>query len=270
MFLKRIVAILSAWILFVPACCLSDAVPEPTATPEPVQISSFPGDPPDVILRMTEIALEEWEKVGGKALPKSNKYTKWVNDAEWGWCAGFTSWCALEAGVPQESLARILEMPEGESDPVFSCSAVSPGKLLRAFQHMHRTTMIPRKGFFVVYGDRTNYSTHVGLVCDAEPLGNGKYRLTTVEGNMKSTVRMYIADYEPEDVYYGQHHKPSVSNLSAVPEDERDGENTRSRTYHIRVSDVDGSDWYVTCFLMTWIPGSEDAEAGEMKEVPVP
>ena len=40
----------------------------------------------------------------------------------------------------------------------------------------------------------------------------------------------------------------------SVPEEAWDGENTRSRTYHIRVSDVDGSDWYVTCFLMTWIP----------------
>jgi hypothetical protein len=60
-----------------------------------------------------------------------------VKDAEWGWCAGFTSWCAMQAGVPRESLAQILEKPEGISEPVFSCSAVSPGKLLRAFQHMH-------------------------------------------------------------------------------------------------------------------------------------
>ena len=270
MSLKRIAALLSALILFAPVCCLSDAVPEPTATPEPVQIPSFPEDPPDVILRMTEIALEEWEKVGGQALPKSNKYTKWVNDAEWGWCAGFTSWCAMAAGVPQESLNAILKRPEGEADPVFSCSAVSPGKLLRAFQHMHRTAMIPRKGFFVLYGDRTNFTAHIGLVCDVLMLENGKYRLTTVEGNMKSTVRMYIADYEPVDVYCEQHHKPSHSNLSAVPEDERDGENTRSRTYHIRVSDVDGSDWYVTCFLMTWLPGVDYEETGESKEVPVP
>ena len=174
----------------------------------------------------------------------------------------------MTAGVPQESLSAILKKPEGCDNPVFSCSAVSPGKLLRAFQYMHRTTMIPRKGFFVLYGDRTNHTAHVGLVYDAELLENGKYRLTTVEGNMKSTVRMYIADYEPLDVVGGKRRSPSVSNLSAVPEEARDGENTRSRTYHIRVSDVDGSDWYVTCFLMTWLPGTEQAETAESKEVP--
>ena len=268
MFWKRVPALLSALILFLPSLCFSEAVPEPTVTPEPVQIPASPDDPPAVILRMTEIAFEEWENTGGRALPKSNKYTKWVNDAEWGWCAGFTSWCAMTAGVPQESLRAILKKPEGCDNPVFSCSAVSPGKLLRAFQYMHRTTMIPRKGFFVLYGDRTNHTAHVGLVYDTELLENGKYRLTTVEGNMKSTVRMYIADYEPLDVVGGKRRSPSVSNLSAVPEEARDGENTRSRTYHIRVSDVDGSDWYVTCFLMTWLPGTEQAETAESKEVP--
>ena len=230
---------------------------EPTATPEPLQISSHLSEPPEPILRMIDIAYEEWESVGGKVLPKSNKYTKWVNDSEWGWCAGFTSWCAMKAGIPQESLSKILKKPEGEAEPVFSCSAVSPGKLLRAFQHMHRTTMIPRKGFFVIFGDRTNFSTHIGLVYNVEQLDNGKYRLTTIEGNMKSAVRMYIADYEPVDVYHEQNHKPKVSNLFAVPEEERDGEDTKQRLYHIRVSDVDGSDWYVTCFLMTWIEEEE-------------
>lgn len=251
---RRIVALLCSLIFLSAFSASADSSPGPTATPMPLQISRQPEEPPEVILEMIALAEAEWENLGGKALPKSNKYTKWVNDAEWGWCAGFTSWCAMEAGVPQESLARILQMPEGEADPVFTCSAVSPGKLLRAFLHMHRTTMIPQKGYFVVYGDRTNYSAHIGLVCDVQLLENGKYRLTTIEGNMKSTVRMFIADYDPVDVYYEQHRRPRISNLSAVPEEDRDGENTRSRTWHIRVSDTDGSDWYVTCFLMTWLP----------------
>ena len=255
--------LLCVLVLFFPAFSFSDGVPEPTATPEPLRIPAQVSEPPEVIQAMIGTARAEWEKVGGKALPKSNKYTQWVNDAEWGWCAGFTSWCAMKAGVPQESLSRILKRPEGEADPVFSCSAVSPGKLLRAFQHMHRTTMIPRKGFFVLYGDRTNFTTHVGLVWDVQLLENGKYRLTTIEGNMRSAVRMYIADYVPVDVYAEQHHKPRTSNLSAVPEDERDGEDTKARTYHIRVSDTDGSDWYVTCFLMTWMPDDGTTAAEE-------
>ena len=75
-------------------------VPEPTATPEPVSITRTVSQPPEVIQEMLLLACEEWESLGGKALPRSNKYTKWVNDAEWGWCAGFTSWCAMKAGVP--------------------------------------------------------------------------------------------------------------------------------------------------------------------------
>ena len=61
MFWKRVPALLSALILFLPSLCFSEAVPEPTATPEPVQIPASPDDPPAVILRMTEIAFEEWE-----------------------------------------------------------------------------------------------------------------------------------------------------------------------------------------------------------------
>ena len=253
--LRRITAYCCVLILatvFGSAC--ADAVPVPTATPEPLSITRRVAEPPDVILDMIDIAYTEWESLGGKALKKSNKYTKWVNDAEWGWCAGFTSWCAMQAGVPQSGLNAILDKPEGESEPVYSCSAVSPGKLLRAFQHMHRTTMTPQMGFFVLYGDRTNFTTHVGLVCDVHILENGKYRLTTIEGNMKSTVRMFIADYEPVDVYYEQNHLPKTSNLTAVPDDERDSEDTKMLSYRLRVSDRDGSDWYVTCFLMTWMP----------------
>ena len=253
MIVRRFVA-LSFTLVLVCSAVLSAAESGPTPTPEPVLISAEAADPPECILRMIEIAEAEWQEFGGQELPRSNKYTQWLNNAEWGWCAGFTAWCAMQAGVPQESLAAVLQRPEGESEPVFSCSAVSPGKLLRAFQYMHRTTMIPQKGFFVLYGDRTNYCTHLGLICDVQTLGNGKFRLTTIEGNIHNAVRMFIADYEPVDVYYEQYPMPAVSNLSAVPENERDSEDTEARSFRLRVSNRDGSDWYVTCFLMTWIP----------------
>ena len=71
---------------------------------------------------------------------------------------------------------------------------------------------------------------------------------------------MYIADYEPVDVYYEQQGNPKTGNLSAVPEAEREGDVSEARSYRLRVSDTDGSDWYVTCFLMTWIPGEDTAE----------
>ena len=227
---------------------------EPTATPEPLVIRRTVAEPPEVIRTMIDVARTEWEQLDGKKLSKSNKYTQVFNEYEWGWCASFTSWCAMKADVPRASLNAIRKLPEGEADPVFTCFTTSPGKYLSAFQHMHRTTMIPQKGYWILYGDRTNYCVHIGLVCDVELLENGKYRLTTIEGNMKNSVIMYLADYEPVDVYYEQHHRPSVSNLTVIPEEERNLAEQKNLFYRLRISDSDGSDWYVTCFLMTWIP----------------
>lgn len=227
---------------------------KPTATPEPLQIAPEITEPPEVVQRMIDVANTEWEQLNGKRLPKSNKYTKIFNPYEWGWCAGFTSWCAMEADVPRAALGAVRKMEPEEASPVLTCFTTSPGKYLSAFQHLHRTTMIPQKGYFILYGDGTNYTVHIGLVTDVVRLDNGKYRLTTVEGNMKSSVIKYMADYEPVDVYYEQHRRPSVSNLSLIPEEERDQEETKNFFYRLRISDRDGSDWYVTCFLMTWIP----------------
>ena len=245
-----IVLILSLAVLSASA----SSFPEATATPEPVRIPEAVSDPPEVILNMVDIAYAEWEAVDGKKLPKSNKYTQIFNPDQWGWCAGFTSWCALKADVPRADRNAVMKMPEGESEPVFTCFTTSPGKYLRAFQHMHRTTMIPQKGYWILFGERTNFTVHIGLVYNVEKLENGKYRLTTIEGNMKSTVMMYLADYEPVDVYYEQHRRPSVSNLTVIPEEERILEEKKNLSYRLRISDIDGTDWYVTCFLMTWIP----------------
>ena len=255
-FRRALAAVSLFLLLFCPV--LSARAAAPTATPEPLQISKSVADPPDVIQALIDVAVSEWESVGGKRLPKSNKYTQIFNPDEWGWCAGFTSWCAFRADVPRASRNEIMKMPEGESDPVFTSFTTSPGKYLVCFQHMRRTTMIPQKGYWILYGDRTNYCVHIGLVCDVERLENGKYRLTTIEGNMKSTVMKYVMDYEPVDVYYEQNRRPTVSNLSVVPEEERTLEEAKNFTYRIRVSDTDGSDWYVTCFLMTWFPPDDE------------
>ncbi len=120
--------------------------------------------------------------------------------------------------------------------------------------------MIPQKGFIILYGEENNYKIHVGIVYDVQKLNSGKYRLTTIEGNMSNTVRMYIADYEPVDVYHEQNRSPKTSNLSPVPEEEREGEVGKSRTYDLRYKGKSKKKpWYVTCFLMPWIPG-ESAE----------
>lgn len=249
--------ILAAALLFSSA---QAAKAKPTPTPPPAEINTEVAEPPAIIQNMLDIAYQEWETTEGKKLPKSNKYTKWWNNYTWEWCAGFTTWCTLEAGIPQDDEKVILATEEGSATGVYSCRASSPSKLIHSFLHMHRTTMIPQKGFIILYGEENNYKIHVGIVYDVQKLNSGKYRLTTIEGNMSNTVRMYIADYEPVDVYHEQNRSPKTSNLSPVPEEEREGEVGKSRTYDLRYKGKSKKKpWYVTCFLMPWIPG-ESAE----------
>ena len=267
--LRRYFCLILSLLFILPASALAGS--KATPTPAPVQIPDDVTDVPDMIRDLLDIAYREWETTGGSRLPKSNKYTKWWNNYKWEWCAGFTTWCTLEAGIPQDDEKVILKQKEGEFEGIYSCKASSPSKLIHSFLHMHRTTMIPQKGFIILYGEESNYKVHVGIVYDVEKLENGKYRITTIEGNMSNTVKMYIADYEPVDVYAEQKHSPKVSNLSEVPEDEREGETGNSRTYDLRYKGKNKKKpWYVTCFLMTWIPEDQVPESSDPAETPAP
>ncbi len=226
-----------------------------TPTPAPVEIEREVVEPPETIRNMLDIAWQEWDSLKGKALPKSNKYTKWWNNYEWEWCAGFVTWCMLEADVPQETQQNILAWEEGEVSGMMHCKASAPARLLQAYLHMHRTTNIPQKGFIILYGEETNKTVHVGIVYDVEKLPDGKYRLTTIEGNMSKTVKMYIFDYDPDKEYSIKNKYPDNSNVTAVPEEERTGEVTKYRTYDIHVKSKNKKKpWYVNCFLMPWVP----------------
>ena len=234
----------------------------PTPTPPPVEIDPEIAEPPAVIRTVLDLAWQEWDTLRGKRLGKSNKYTKWWNNYEWEWCAGFVTWCMLEAGVPQDYEDAILAQPEGSVTGIYHCKGSSPSKLIHAYLHMHRTTMIPQKGYIVLYGEESNRWIHVGIVWDVEKLDNGKYRLTTIEGNMSNTVKMYIYDYDAEKDYSIKNKYPDNSNVSAVPQEERMGETSKYRTYDLHQKGKDKKKpWYITCFLMPWIPGeTEPAE----------
>ncbi len=235
-----------------------------TPTPEPMEIEREVVDPPEAIQKVLDIAWQEWDTVHGKALPKSNKYTKWWNNYEWEWCAGFVTWCMLEAEIPQESQKTILSWEEGPVTGLMHCKASAPARLLEAYSHMHRTTKIPQKGFIVLYGEETNKTVHVGIVYDVEKLPSGKYRLTTIEGNMSKTVKMYIFDYDADSEFSIKNKYPDNSNITAVPEEEQTGEITKFRTYDIRVKNKNKKKpWYVTCFLMPWIPGESESTIAE-------
>ena len=218
------------------------AAPKPTPTPPPVSIPAKVQEPPEIIGNVLELAHSEWESLHGKRLKKCNKFTEWRGKGvSFGWCGGFVTWCMLQAGVDMKTLANT---PEAEVEGVVHVKEASVGKLLRGYQQMNRTTRVPQKGFLIIYAVRksSNKTTHVGLVYDVEELGGGKYRITTIEGNMSNTVRMYVHDYDMNAADW-------THNLTTVPKDERTMDESKNFTYKLQVDS-----WYVNCFLMPWIP----------------
>ena len=247
--LKRIAA-------FVLILCLAtaSALADPTPTPPPLEIAQEVLEPPELIRSVLDIAYSEWESLGGAALKKSNKYTKWRNNYEWGWCAGFITWCMLEAGVPMDTDQAVMDAAKASEDGfhhaegVFYVKLANVGDLLTSYLAMNRTTNIPQPGYLLVYGASYSRYIHVGLVYDVQPLGDGKFRITTIEGNMSNTVKMFIHDYDMN--------ADKEQNLSVVPEAEQTLKAARNLDYKIPQGKVGGKmhSFYVNCFLMPWVP----------------
>lgn len=252
--MKRIAALALLLCLISSTTLAADNTP----TPPPLEITQEVLEPPALIRSVLDIAHTEWETVGGAALKKSNKYTKWRNNYEWGWCAGFITWCMLEAGVPMMDSEKVVtELAKESEDGFYHPEGVAyvklsnVGDLLISYLAMNRTTHIPQPGYLLVYGASYSGYIHVGMVYDVQPLGDGKFRITTIEGNMSNTVKMYIHDY---DMYADKE-----QNLSMVPEAERTLEAARNLDYKIPQGKVGGKmyNFYVNCFLMPWVPGDE-------------
>ena len=261
--MKRPFSILLVFLLLLPLSSALAAKPKATPTPAPVQITEeVVEEVPEKIQHMLDIAYTEWETLEGKKLKKSNKYTKWWNNYEWGWCAGFVTWCMLEAGIPQQEKNKT---PHEEVEGVVHVKEAGQGKLQDGYGYMNRLTRVPQKGFLVVYGNGKQFngvpaggSYHVGLVYDVEDLGDGKYRITTIEGNVDSpgdathskaghTIRMYTRDY---DLNAANANKKK-EDLSLVPEEERTQEESALFSYDYTYGNPN---LYINIFLMPWIP----------------
>ncbi len=245
--MKRIFSLFTALLLLISAPALA-AKSKPTPTPPPAEITEMPVEPPEDILRVLDIAYNEWVTVNGKDQGVKNKYTTWFNNYNWGrnsWCAGFVTWCMLEAGIPQMPQDDLRDaVAEGESpETVFHVKGSAPKKMAPGYLYMHRTSEIPQKGFIVLYGEGTNKYIHVGLVYDVKLLEDGKYRLTCIEGAMKNTVRMFVYDYDP--------HAEKKKNIVLLPKEEQTEAETKIFTYG---NHKKGTSWYVNCFLMPWVP----------------
>ena len=93
------------------------------------------------------------------------KYGAWYGLNGYAWCAMFVSWCAHQAGVPEDIIPKF-----------HSCTMV-----MNWFKRNRRWK--PRKGYTPVKGDIILYGSgdtavHVGIVT-----GSDKSRVYTVEGN---------------------------------------------------------------------------------------
>lgn len=237
--MKRLAALVMAF------CLLGASASAATATPTPPPRETAPEiveDVPEEIQALLDLAYHEYTTLNGKTLSKVNKYTEWRGKGVgFGWCGGFITWCTLQLGFPQERLQDMIEEPKPGIQHVKEASV---GKLLRGYQKMGRSTDIPQKGFLIVYAVRKtlNMTTHIGLVYDVQDLGNGKYRITTIEGNMSSRVKMYVHDYD-------RFAADRTRNLSEIPMEERTRKEDATFNYKLQMDT-----WYANCFLMPWIP----------------
>ncbi|MBQ2701129.1 MAG: CHAP domain-containing protein [Clostridia bacterium] len=257
MLTKGFIILLVITTLWTPALA---AKSKATPTPAPVEISQEVQIPPEEVQAYLDIAYNEWETLAGKTLKKVNKYTEWRGKGiGFGWCGGFATWCMMQADIPMDVLEKVKKIEE-PVEGIYHVKEASVGKLLRGYQEINRSTRVPQPGYLLIYGVRqsANKTVHVGMVYDVEALGNGKYRLTTIEGNMSNRVKMYVHDY---DMYA----KDWTKNLSAIPKEERTREENSYFNYKMQ-----SDKWYVNCFLMPWIPEDEVGEILVLETTPAP
>ena len=253
---KRALALMLVLIL----CCSSSLAAKKKTTEYTAReiTTEIVQEIPAEIQNMLEYAYEQLVETDGKNLKEKNKFTKWRNNYTFEWCGGFVTWCMLEAGIPMEEKNKIQD---GEVEGLFHVKEAGVGKLYEGYAKLNRITRVPQKGYIAVYGNEGSGGStpyyHVGLVYDVEKLSDGKYRITTIEGNVKGhTVKMYVRDY---DLNLASDKKQKPKDMSLVPEEERDREETNIFSYGYAYTK---KHMYITIFLMPWIP-EESQESTE-------
>ena len=196
---------------------------------------------PEAIERVIALALADWEQAGGKALPKYNLYTQWYNPAAkngFGWCGAFVGLQFEEAGVEMNKEYRAKNAPPLPDGSLFAVRQASQTKLFEGFQSRNRLSAIPRPGYYIIYGRRgsTPY-THIGLITAVEDLGNGVYRLETVEGNLGSRIKRF-------NYLYDSLAERRERNIASLPESQWDRPDLFNYVYV--------KDFYINSFGQTW------------------
>lgn len=251
--MKFRVLLLAACLLLCAPLALADVAPVKMETPPPAiptqaegELDSydlnFPEEMPLTARNFVLTARAEFEKHPFEKLPKNNDYTHWYyqDEREIGWCSVFQLYCAYHSGVQLIRYKQGVQVAPGD---VVSAMEGRVGNVYLAFEEQGRWLSgedgaVPKPGYLVIYGVRgsTPY-THVAIVESVTPMGDGVYELTTLEGNVNSSVRRinYRYDAEPDQPYY---------NMSVVPENEITRQNCQYT--------LQKNTWYVTGFCATW------------------
>jgi len=152
---------------------------------------------PEVIKNYLYVLNREFYSVKRNRLPKYNQYAKWYygKRKEVGWCAVFTIYCANAAGTEPLTLKKV----DYENPPMVQFLRQGQvGHHYDGFLDMDRFVSVPKPGYLVIYADMSNAyrTTHIASVTDVQDLGGGRYAITTVEGNMGSSVKSFCYLYD--------------------------------------------------------------------------
>ena len=252
--MKRLLCLLLCLVLL-PVAALCEEVSEPVeltgASDFVAPTETADGTPiPEKIQTLIDVAHAQFVKHDWAKLPKNNEYTRWYygDERKIGWCSVFQIWCMHEAGIPLFK-NKDIQVPE---DGIFGLAEGKPGNVKVGYEGLERFVLgeaggIPQPGYLVVYGVRgsTPY-THIAIVETVTPLGDGVYELTTVEGNINSSVRRYRYRYDATP-------KARYKNMSTVPTEEQTDENCQYKLHSDK--------WYVTGFAVTWGDAAYEPES---------
>ena len=252
---KRMTLLLAVLLLAVLpcACALADTAPVNWKEPQRMDTQAegeletygltFPEEMPLEARNFVLLARAQFEKHNWAKLPKNNEYTKWYyrDNREIGWCSVFQIWCAYHSGLQLVKYKQDVTVAEGD---VISAMEGRVGNVYYAFDQHGRwlqcdqVEAVPRPGYLVIYGVRASTPyTHVAIVESVKELGDGVYELTTIEGNINTSVRRmnYRYDATPARKYY---------NMSRIPDAEITEENCQYK--------LQKDNWYITGFCRTW------------------
>ena len=201
--------------------------------------------PPEAIETQAEGELETYDLTFPEDMPLAARNFVLFARAEFekreiGWCSVFQIYCAYHSGL---QLIRYKQDVDVQPGDCISAMEGRVGNVRLAFEEHGRWLdgtegAVPKPGYLVIYGVRSSTPyTHVAIVESVRDLGGGLYELTTIEGNLNSTVRRinYRYNANPKRKYY---------NMSVVPENEITQENCQYT--------LQKDDWYVTGFCATW------------------